>query len=596
MKAIVKLLAVAVGGALIALALVPWELRGAARHAEVRAEIETRTGLDVRIGGPIKIKLLPRPRVQMADVSISARDGTVMVDAPMVYGDLDIPSALHGRLRLISATLSEPTLTVDLDAGTFPAPLFDAQTTDHSIRPFRLSIRAAVLRLRSAHPGSDTLLTDVDATAHHGGGPTGGLALSGAGLWHGARGQLTLLVARPDVVLKGGSSPLHLQITSPLGAFMASGDLTGGAQAQFAGRLSASTPDLPRLFTALGLGPAWVNVQRASVSGEALAKPGDLSLSESALRLDDTAFEGTLGFHGDGGRGLIEGTLATNLLDINKLAGRNVDRTALSALCHVPFSSALTTANLDLRISASSALIGHTDIQDAALSALFRDGRLEVTVDEAHAYDGVLKARAVALLHPWGAEAHGEITLSRIDMGSVTDAWSGRETIAGAMSGKLAVDGRGNSVDDLVHSLTGEGQATIEHGRFVGVSVSQALKRLTRRLPLTGGESGQVTSFASASTGIGIVGGVMHLIDGKVIGPGIKLEFGGQTDLPRGNVDITAVATQTDAAGSIVPDGPRLPFEMRGTWGSPLLIMQRGRSLMVPPLPLPSLDDQPDLP
>ena len=74
----------------------------------------------------------------------------------------------------------------------------------------------------------------------------------------------------------------------------------------------------------------------------------------------------------------------------------------------------------------------------------------------------------------------------------------------------------------------------------------------------------------------------MTLVDGEMIGPGIRLSFGGKSDLPQGKVNIMAVAAQTDAAGAPVADGPRLPFEMRAAWGEPLTVIDRTYGLSLP--------------
>ena len=228
-------------------------------------------------------------------------------------------------------------------------------------------------------------------------------------------------------------------------------------------------------------------------------------------------------------------------------------------------------------------------MQDAALAALFRDGRLELTLDEASVFGGTVKARAVATVDDAGLDAHADLSASGVDLGPLAAALLGDERVNGQLSGKLVVDGRGSSLFDVVHDLGGEGQVTVEQGSFTGVSVSQALKRLTRKLPLTADHSGQITTFERASAGMRVQRGMMRFVDGQMQGPGIRLSFGGRTDLPAGRVEIQAVASQTDASGTLLPDGPRLPFEMRGRWGEPMMLIEHTRVLSLPALPVPSL-------
>ena len=587
MRTALKLFGIGAGGLCVALAMVPWKLRGAARHAEIVAHIQQATGLTVGVGGGIKLKLLPRPRVQMGDVSIRDASGALAADAPALYGDLDIPAALRGEWRLVSATLAGPTVTLDADKGSLSKALAGTPGADKVPSPaFKLSLRSGVIRLRSLRPGTDTLLTDVNATAHQGPSADGSLAISGSAVWHATLGQFTARVGHPRTVLEGGSSSAFVQITSPIGAFAAVGDLTGGTQQQFVGRLTLSSSAVPRLFAALNAPSPWLNVQRATLTGDALAKFGDVSLSNSSLRLDDTTFEGTLGFHTDHGHALIEGTLATNFLDLGSLAGHHLDPSIAEKLYREPLRPDLLPTNIDLRISASVARWGSAEIQDAALSAFSHDGRVEMTLDEASAFDGVVKAHAVASVGATGIDAHADVSLSKVELGPLSAVLAGEERATGALTGKLAVDGRGQSLSDVVHGLSGEGQAQVQSGNFMGLSVAQALKRFTRKLPLNNDQRGQVTAFESASSGIRVAHGVLNLVDGKITGPGILLSFGGHADLPLGKTNILAVAAQTDAAGSVIPDGPRLPFEMSGTWGEPFRLVEQTRALTLPALPM----------
>ncbi len=497
MKAALKLIGTGALGLCVAFALVPWKLRGATKYAEIAKHISEATGLSARIGGDITLKLLPRPRVQISGVSVRDSNDAVLADAPTLYGDLDIPSLLKGKWQLISATLADPTVTVDIDKLPGPASPGDG-VTEGGVDPFdafKLSFRSGVIRVRSQHSAFDTLITDVDATAQLSPSADGSLALSGRAVWHSAPGQFTGRLARPRAVLNGGTSPASLQATSAIGSFSAAGDLSGGAQRQFAGRVTISSNAVPRLFAAFGLPAPWIDVQRAMLSGDAMAKLGDVSLSSSTLRLDDTTLEGTLGFHADGKRGLIEGTLATDFLDLGRFAGHNARPSSRASLFETPVATDLLPMNIDLRVSASVVRWGQIEVQDSALSAFSHDGRVEVTLDEASAFNGIVKAHATASVGTAGIEAHADLSVAKVDLGPLTAALAGEERATGALTGKVAVEGRGRSLSDMVHGLSGTGQANVDGGNFMGLSVTQALKRFARKLPLGEGQAAQITSF-----------------------------------------------------------------------------------------------------
>ena len=600
MKAALKLLGIGAGGVCVVLAMVPWTLRGAAWQSEIVSYVGRVSGLDLRVHGRFTLKLLPRPRVQMTDVSVVDPGRALRLDAPALYGDLDIAALSRGEWRLASATFADPTITMDVDKDPLAnliAGVEGSESAKAASPAFRMAIRSGVVRLRSRSPNFDTLFTDVNITADQAPSADGSLSISGGAVWHAVLGQFTARIGRPRTLLQGGVSSAFLQMTSPVASFSAVGDLTGGTQRQFAGHVSLISGTLPRLLAALNMGPSWIKVQKVSLAGDALARLGDVSLSSSTLRLDDNAFEGTLGFHGDGNHSLVEGTLATNDLDLGSLSDREVDARSARAFLRKPIDTNLISTNVDLRVSASRAHFGKTEIKDAALAAFARDGRVEVTLDEAAVFDGIVKARAVASLGPRGVEAHADVSLSDVDLGPLSTAIVGHDRLTGRLHGKLAVDGRGAALTDIVQSLSGDGQVTMENGTFMGVSVTQALKRFTRHLPMSSDPAGQITAFESASAAIRIEQGVAKLVDGKVKGPGMQLSFGGRTDLPHGKLDITAVAAQTDASGSLIPDGPSLPLEMRGSWGEPLTLIERQtRALALPALSVPLFESGQEIP
>ena len=125
-------------------AATPWRIPRAAVAEAMDAGL---VGVRASLAGPATIKLLPRPRIQATQLSVAAENGAVALDAPLLKAELDIPSLLRGRWRITSATLVEPTATVDLDRLPRPAP-----SPGGSGAAVQLRIRSGVLRTRSADP------------------------------------------------------------------------------------------------------------------------------------------------------------------------------------------------------------------------------------------------------------------------------------------------------------------------------------------------------------------------------------------------------------------------------------------------------------
>ncbi len=594
MKPVWVVLGTVLCGSAIALAEMPWTLKGEARRAEIAAAMGRDVGLAVEVGGPVTVKLLPRPRVQISDVSVKAPDGSLDLSAPTLTGELDVSALLQGRWRLVSATLSNPTAAIDVDATSHAITAGGPRDADDA--PFKLSVRSGVVRLVSRRLATETILTDIGATLDASAGAGGALSASGSAVWRDLPGQFVIRIGQQVRVADEPQASAFVQISTSAGSFSAAGVVSSGDQPRFAGRLSAATGAPNRLLAAFGGGPLWTNVQKISLSGDALARFGDLALSEAALRVNSTTFEGTLGYHTDKGHGLVEGTLAAGQLDLGDLVGRPIDGPALAAIYRAGLAPYLLDTNLDLRISASRVDIGRTGAEDVAFSLLCRDRRLELTLDEALAFGGVVKARLLASLGSDDLEAHADMALSDIELGPFGVALTGDERMTGTMNGKISVDGHGTRLSDIVPTLAGEGRVAVDNGSFVGMSVSQALKRITRRLPFGADEPGRLTAFAAASSDMRIVDGTVNFVEGKVTGPGMAMAFAGRGDLPGARVDLVGVASQTDAAGAPVADVPGLPIEMRAAWGEPLMLMERSRRTTLPRFGLPSLDPGETLP
>ncbi|RYB06309.1 AsmA family protein [Lichenibacterium ramalinae] len=544
------------------------------------------TGVRATLAGPATIKLLPRPRIQATQLTVAADNGAVTLDAPLIKAELDIPSLLRGRWRMTSATLVEPTATVDLDRLPRPPPGAGAPAPAPG-PALQLRLRSGLLRTRSAAAGGDMLVTGIDATATWP-GDGDGLVLSGTATARGTTARFAGELQHPARGLTAEGSAVTLQVESPLVGFNADGILSGGAQPQFAGHAALTTTSLPRLLRTLGGIPLAVDARRAQIGGDVVAKPHDVSVSNAVVKLDQARFEGTLAWRRDAGRSLVAGTLATDLLDVDRLFGEGIDRAAFDDLYRRPLTASPFGTDVDMRVSATAARVDRVTVADAAVAALVRGDRLELTLDEAQAYGGVVKARVLATLSPEGVDAHADLTAQRLDLAGVSEALSGRERVGGALSGHAVLDGHGESLHAVVGQLFGSGQVEIEGGRLAGLSLARALKRLGRRLPLDEDRGATPTTFDKAQWDLSIRDGVIRIPDGKLTAPGVAMSFGAETTLPDGRIDVHAVAAQTDRRGLPLPDGQSMPFDMRGSWAGPLVLVGHGGSL--PALTLPMFD------
>ena len=578
-KLTLALVAVLLVAGLIA-ATSPWRIPRAVVAQALEAGLPRSSGLHASLAGPATFKLLPRPRVQATQLTVGDHGGAVMLDAPLLKADLDIPSLARGVWRLTSATLVGPTATLDLDHMV--APILTEQGEHPSLQ---IRLRSGVLRLRSTSGPGDLLATGLDASMTWP-GDSEAVVLSGMATVKGATARFAGALQNPALSMTPEGSNATLQVDSPLFSLAVDGILSGGPQQTFSGRASLSTSALPKLLRHLDGIPLAVAAKRAQISGDLVAKLHDLSLSNAQVRLDRARFEGTLAWRRDAGRSLVVGTLATDLLDLDALFGDGADRRAFEDLYRRPLVASPFGTDIDMRISATTARLQRVTVEDAAIAALVRGDRLELILDEARAYRGLVKARLLANIGADGIDAHAELSAKSVDLGALSEGLSGHERVGGALTGQTELDGRGASLLDVVSKLEGSGQIGIEGGRLAGLSLAQALRHLGRRIPLVADSRGTPTTFDKALWAVSIKNGVVRIPDGKLTAPGVSMSFGAETNLPAGRIDVQAVAAQTDRGGAKLPDGQSLPFEMRGTWAGPMVLEAKGAGLPLTTFPL----------
>ncbi len=589
MKLRTKLIMAGAGAAIVTAAVSPWRIADPAAGDAVAEHLAQATGLKATVSGPITFKLLPRPRIQTGDLSIADRDGALLVDAPVLRAEIDVPSLLRGRWSMTAVTLIEPTITLDLDRLAAPRrPVGGLPVPGATPGQVQLRLRSGLMRTKSSTAFADVIATGIDAAATWPGNGDG-LVFSGTSNWRGTTVQFAGGLDRPERAFTPEGSSGSLQVESPIFSLALAGRLSGGTQDRFVGHIAASTPALPRLQRALDGFPVAITAHRAQINGDLVAKARDLSLSNAQIKLDRAKFEGTFAVRRENGRDLVEGTLATDLLDVDALIGDAAKHEEVAAFYRQPLDASAFTTDVDMRVSASAARIGRLSFGDAAVAALLRAGRLELTLDEAGAYGGLIKARAIANIGQDHLEGHAELSATRVDLGRLSGALSGHDRVGGTLTGHAVLDGRGASFSDLVSSLGGHGQVTIDDGKLAGLSLGHMLRRLRQKIPIEAERNRQPTTFDRASWGFSVDHGILSIPEGKLTAPGLQMSFGALTALPDGRIDIRAVAAQTDSGGVPVQGSQRLPFDMRGSWDGPIVTVGHSGGMALPSLSFPLL-------
>lgn len=571
---VLVILGVGAAGAFVRVSIVDEALR-----ARILRHMEAASGLSVEVAGPITLRLLPRPTLEMTAVSMVGADGAVSLDADGLTGRLGFGDLLTGDLQVHSTVLDRPTVVLDLDrleplarlmAGRPAGGGIDRQGARRLpavLHSDGLTVRSGVVRLLSRDRRRDTIVTDLSATLAWP-DETSSASLAGSAGWRNGEGQFAVRLDAPSLLASGQASAASLHVKSTLLDLSADGTLSGSGATVAVGTLSAATPDLAAFLRVTGTPAAQLSaIHRARLSGDATLGDGVLSLAEAHLWLDSTEFEGAMAFNDPGGHPGLVGTLATDRIDLDPfLAALPTLAGSDAGWSRIPFNTrSVAYDDIDLRISASLATVGALAFQDGSLSLQSGNGRMELSLGEARAYDGLLKGRVVATLRDDQTEVHADATLSRLDLTSLARDAGGLNDLKGTTTGHMTLDGRGDTPEQLMRSLRGKGQVSVRNGEIAGPLVDAIVKTGSSNRSARPILPESIASFDAATLGFAIDKGRLSLDDSWIVWPNLRAMVTGSASVPQQRLDLRAAVTAASDDPATAGDQPAA-FGLAGPW------------------------------
>jgi len=300
---------------------------------------------------------------------------------------------------------------------------------------------------------------------------------------------------------------------------------------------------------------------------------GTIGLSCVNVELDGNSAEGVLTFAADGPQTL-QGTLAADTLDLTSY----VSTIRLLAANERAWSNGRITLDglagldLDLRLSAANVIVSNAKVGRTAIAANLRGGHLVITVGEAQAYGGVIKGSLALANFEQGVDVKSQLQFSDVDLESCLGQLFGLHRLEGKGTIAFVVEGGGDSVLALTHTLNGTATLTGSNGALAGLNVEQLLRRLERR-PLSGGgefRSGR-TPYDKITVALKIAQGTVTVEDVKIEGAAVILALAGSASIPARELDLKGTAAL------VAPPKPgaapfELPFIVQGSWDDPIML------------------------
>ncbi len=518
-------------------------------------------------------------------MSFGDPSGALRVDADYFKGNLRILPLLVGRLEIASATLLKPRLVIDLDENPMPpdsaigrAAEAKSETSEaaaaDSARLGSVSLVNGTARLKTKWAVSDLVIDDIDVTLDWR-NLSSSASLTGKARVRGEFGDVAAWVAEPAELLRGGRSAMTLDIKTDVLALTTNGNLSASPKPEYSGHIRASSQALPKLLELIGYPiPRTSPLSRFRLVSDAKANAEGMSFSNLNLHLAGSDFEGSLAIETSEQKPLLSGTLATDLLSLDPFFAHfqqiigddgQWNREPLDL-------RALTTANLDIRISAGRARLAHFEMQDAALSLLTRANRIDLSLAEAKAYRGLVKARASLSIGPEGVDLHAASSVTDLDVGALSWDAVGLPELTGSASAIVNIDTIGANLAELLQHLDGRLQVNAKQGDARGVDLMRMLHPPQEGLPPQVPDIRSLhVPYDRAQLGLKIVKGVADVEQGLADGPYGHLLLSGSAALPDRKLDLRAIILPAVRDDTVEKSAQDRNILIKGLWDHPLI-------------------------
>lgn len=565
------------GVVVIGLLAMSWLLSRDALRNAVEAQIRNVTGLDFVVNGAVDISVFPGSYVSFHDVGLKnggAIDPALSVD--VLTANLRLLPLLLQRFEIADMVMLRPRIRVVREANGDSnwAPFIEsiARKTKPGAEQLSFSeIRIQDGQLDYRDPHNHERLHDIDIALAW---PSISRSFAATGQfdWRGERVDASLSVSDFLAALAGERSGLKARFASAPIKLAFDGNIANKASLVMEGTLTADSLSLRNAMRWVGQAPPgsggfgrFAMKARASLVGPSIA------LTNVNVELDGNTAEGVMTYS-NSGRQTLQATLAAGAIDLTPY----VSTVRLLASGQRDWSrqlfdlDALSSVDLDMRLSAAKVTVGSSVLGRTALGANLRGGTLALSVGEAQIYGGIARGSFSIARSDTIADIKAQLQFSDVDLLACASDLFGVTRLTGRGTLNMMLEASGSSPFGLAQSLDGSATLIGQDGAITGFNVEQLLKRLERR-PLSGAgnfRSGS-TPFSNLVMQLKFNDGIATAQDIRIDGPTSKLTLTGTASVPAREYDMKGTASLKAAANG--SGGFDLPFVIQGPWDDPLI-------------------------
>src|SRR6266576_5443669 len=549
MKRLGMPLAALFGVAVLGLISTSWFLSRDALRQAVEAQIREVTGLDLIVSGAIDVSVFPGSYVSFHNVGLKGggtTDPALQVD--VLTANLRLLPLLLRWFEIADVMMLRPHIRVtrDADGESNWTPFIEtiARTmkpgADNQISFSEIRIQDGVLAYEDAASHLSETLGDIDLSLAW---PSISRSFAATGQfdWRGERVDGSISVSDFVASLSGDRSGLKARLASAPLKLAFDGTVANRTSMMMEGTLTIDSVSLRNAMRWAGQAPPgsggfgrFALKARANVVGPSMA------LTNVNVELDGNAAEGVMTY-ANNGRQTLQATLAAGALDFTPYIStfRLLASGARDWNRQLFDLNALSTTDLDMRLSAAKVTVGATKLGRTAFGANLRGGALALSVGEAQVYGGIAKGSFAVARSDAVADVKAQFSFTDVDLQSCASELFGINKLSGRGNLNVSLAAAGSSPFGLAQSLDGTATLTGHDGAISGFNVEQLLKRLERR-PLSGGgnlRSGS-TPYDNLNVSVRFNDGIATVEDVRVDGPTTRLTLTGTASVPSREYDL----------------------------------------------------------
>jgi AsmA protein len=577
MKRLGTPIAALLGVALVGLIASSWLINRDALREAVEAQIHAVTGLDLTVKGSIDVSVFPGSYVSFHDVGLrgAAEDPALRVD--VLTANLRLLPLLLQRFEIADVMMLRPQIHVvreaDGESNWTPFIQTIARTmkpgADNQVSFSEIRIQDGILTYDDAANHATEKLDDIDLSLAW---PSisRSFAVTGQFDWRGQRVDGAISVSDFVAALSGDRSGLKARLSSAPLKLAFDGTVANRTSALMEGTVTVDSPSLRNALQWTGQEPPGAGgFGRFALKARANVVGASIALTNVNVELDGNVAEGVMTY-ANNGRQTLQATLAADTLDFTPYIStfRLLASGARDWNRQMFDLNALSTTDLDMRLSAARVTVGPTKLGRTAFGANLRGGALALSVGEAQVYGGVAKGSFGVARSDTVADVKAQFQFLDVDLQACAGELFGISRLSGRGNLNVSVVASGSSPFGLMQSLDGTATLTGHDGAISGFNVEQLLRRLERR-PLSGAGSFRSgsTPYTNLTVALKFADGIATTEDVRMEGPAARVALTGTASVPTREYDLKGVASLVSNGSSTFD----LPFVVQGPWDDPLI-------------------------